>query len=217
MEGKSSLYIVVSAPSGTGKTTMCSELLKSCPNLVFSVSYTTRPKRPGEIEGRDYHFVSKEEFLAKLERGDFLEWAENFGYLYGTDEVAIKEALLQGKDVLVDVDHRGAKILKERLPGGVFVFILPPSFEELYKRLARRGCEARETLESRFARARDEIKEVFWYDYIIVNDDLSEAVRKLRAIYLAEKCRRDRMMRFVEELWENEFINNGRFYGKNNN
>lgn len=216
MGKKDGIYMVVSAPSGTGKTTICSELLKSCPDLVFSVSYTTRPKRPGEVEGRDYHFVSREEFMAKVERGDFLEWAENFGHFYGTDERAIREALLQGKDVLVDVDHRGARVLKERLPGGVFVFILPPSFEELYERLARRGCESPETLESRFARAKDELKEVFWYDYIIVNDRLSDAVRKLRAIYLAEKCRTDRMVRSVEKIMEKESIHR-RFHGKNNN
>ncbi|HOM06748.1 MAG TPA: guanylate kinase [Syntrophales bacterium] len=196
------MYIVVSAPSGTGKTTICRRLFRLCPALRFSVSHTTRPPRPGEVEGRDYFFVSREEFEEMANRGEFLEWACNFGHLYGTSAKALTELMAGGSDVIVDIDPQGARTLKERCPGGVFVFILPPTLEELRNRLARRRSEPPEVIARRFERAKDEIKEYIWYDYVVVNDRLEKAVSHLQAIYQAEKLRSFRMEGVVRGLWE---------------
>ena len=187
------MFLVVSAPSGTGKTSICRQVLKSCPDIRFSVSFTTRKPRPGEVDGRDYHFISEESFRERLERGEFAEWAENYGNLYGTSADIMDGWLCRGIDVMLDVEPRGAKALKEKYPGGVFVFILPPTLEELKDRLNRRGFESPEAIQRRFRKAMDEIQEVFWYDYIIFNDKLNEAIDHLRAIYLAEKSRRERL------------------------
>ena len=149
------LYIVVSAPSGTGKTSILRELLKICPNLLFSVSYTTRPRRPGEKDGKDYYFISEEAFKDKVARGEFAEWEENYGYLYGTSSRTMKElldSLQKGFDIVLDLDWRGAKTLKKNYPGGVFVFILPPSRRELEKRLRGRGAESKQNIDKRLER-----------------------------------------------------------------
>jgi guanylate kinase len=197
------LFLVVSAPSGTGKTSICRQVLKLCPNIRFSVSYTTRSPRPGEVDGTDYHFISEEEFKERLDRGEFIEWAENFGNLYGTSGEAMHASLSRGLDIMLDVEPRGAKVLKENYPGGVFVFILPPTLDELRSRLNRRGFESPDVIERRFRRAVEEIKEVFWYDYVIFNDKLNVAIDQLRAIYMAEKNRRYRsnakLQMFLEE------------------
>ena len=142
------LYIVVSAPSGTGKTSILRKVLRMCPNLLFSVSYTTRPRRPGEKDGKDYHFITEEAFKDKLDQGEFAEWEENYGYLYGTSSKTMKElldSLQKGFDLILDIDWRGAKKLKKNYPGGIFVFILPPSRRELEKRLRGRGLIAKKT------------------------------------------------------------------------
>lgn len=186
------MYLVVSAPSGAGKTTICREFIKVFPQIRFSVSYTTRPPRRGEVDGRDYHFVSEEDFRRRIDAGEFVEWAENYGYLYGTSGEAVRSFLDKGEDVLLDVEPRGAKALKERYAGGVFVFILPPSLDELRSRLAKRG-EAQDVANRRFANALEEIKEVVWYDYIIFNERLDEAASRLQAIYTAEKSRTARL------------------------
>lgn len=198
------LFIVVSAPSGTGKTSICRQVLKSCPNIRFSVSYTTRSPRPGEVDGRDYHFISEELFRQKITRGAFAEWAENYGHLYGTSGEAMDGLLSQGVDVMLDVEPRGAKALKEKYPGGVFVFILPPTLEELRARLNRRGFESPDVIQTRFQKAMDEIREVFWYDYVIFNDKLPEAIDHLRAIYLAEKSRGGRLIARLQGFLEKE-------------
>jgi len=163
------------------------------PNLCFSVSYTTRLPRPGEVDGRDYHFTSEESFRQGIARGQFIEWAENYGNLYGTSVELMNKCLDQGIDVMLDVEPRGAKALKEKYPGGVFVFILPPTLDELRTRLNRRGFERAEVIDKRFIKAVDEIKEAFWYDYVIFNDKLDIAIDQLRSIYVAEKIRRDRL------------------------
>ena len=151
------LYIVVSAPSGTGKTSILREFLKMCPNLLFSISYTTRPRRPGEKDGKDYCFLSDDAFKDKLDLGEFAEWEENYGYFYGTSSKTMKEFLQKGFDLVLDLDWRGAKTLKNNYPGGVFVFILPPSTSELEKRLRGRGVEDKENIDKRLAKALDEI------------------------------------------------------------
>lgn len=186
-------FLVVSAPSGTGKTSICRQVLKANPNIRFSVSYTTRRPRPGEVDGRDYHFVSEETFRSMEARGEFLEWAENYGNLYGTSGLAVEGLLERGFDVMLDVEPRGAKALKEALREGVFVFILPPTLAELRARLDRRGFEASDVIERRFNKAVDEIREAFWYDYILFNDKLSDAIHGLNAIYDAERYRLHRL------------------------
>ena len=194
------LYIVVSAPSGTGKTSILREVLRMCPNLLFSVSYTTRPRRPGEKDGKDYYFISEEAFKDKLERGEFAEWEENYGYRYGTSSKTMKEFLQKGFDLVLDIDWRGAKTLKKNYPGGVFVFILPPSTGELEKRLRGRGIESKPNIDQRLAKALDEIKEIIWYDYLILNDHLETAVDTLRSIYVAEKSKRERLAYKIKEF-----------------
>ena len=194
------LYIVVSAPSGTGKTSVLREVLKMCPNLLFSVSYTTRPRRPGEKDGKDYYFITEEAFKEKLDRGEFAEWEENYGYLYGTSSKTMKEFLQKGFDLVLDLDWRGAKNLKKNYPGGVFVFILPPSKGDWEKRLRGRGAESKENIDKRLAKALDEIKEIVWYDYIVFNDHLETAVDTLRSIYVAEKSKRERLAYKIKEF-----------------
>lgn len=184
--------MVVSAPSGTGKTSLCRAVLKMFPGLRFSVSWTTRSPRPGEREGQDYNFISEGEFRQRIAQGEFAEWVENYGHLYGTSSRTVQSTLDQGHDILLDVDPRGARAIKERFPTGVFVFLLPPLLAELKNRLSHRG-ESPEVMEARLAKARDEIKEMTWYDYLILNDQLEQAVDQLRAVYVAETCRRERV------------------------
>ena len=164
-----------------------------CPNLRFSISYTTRMPRPSEVNGKDYFFISEESFKEKIAQGEFVEWVENYGKFYGTSRNVIKFFLDKGCDLIVDVEPRGAGKLKEIYVGGIFVFILPPSMEELGNRLIKRGFDREEEMRGRLNKACDEIKEIVWYDYIIVNDRLDDAVEQLRAIYTAEKIKRDRM------------------------
>jgi len=194
------IFIVVSAPSGTGKTPICRELLRLYPDVRFSVSYTTRPPRPGETDGRDYHFVTAERFRRGIAEGEFAEWAENYGHYYGTSRKTMEEFRKEGFDLVVDVEPRGAKALKAQYGEGTYVFILPPSIEELKKRLRGRGCESEEIIARRLEKALDEIREVLWYDYVIFNDRLDEAVERLKSIYLAEKSRRDRQGRKVRQF-----------------
>ncbi len=174
------------------------------PNIRFSVSFTTRSPRPGEVDGRDYHFISQESFRQRLARGEFVEWAENYGHLYGTSGEAMETLLNQGMDVMLDVEPRGAKALKEKYPGGVFVFILPPALEELRARLNKRGFENPDVISTRFNKAVDEIREVFWYDYVIFNDKLKEAIDQLRSIYIAEKSRRHRLNSRLQAFLDRE-------------
>ena len=198
------LYIVVSAPSGTGKTSILREVLKMCTNLLFSVSYTTRPRRPGEKDGKDYYFISEEAFKDKVARGEFTEWEENYGYLYGTSSKTMKElldSLQKGFDLVLDLDWRGAKKLKKNYPGGVFVFIVPPSRRELERRLRGRGAESKQNIDKRLAKALDEIKEIVWYDYLIFNEHLETAVDTLRSIYVAEKSRRERLGHKIKDFF----------------
>lgn len=194
------LFIVLSAPSGAGKTSICKGVLKMLPNVRFSVSYTTRPPRPGEENGKDYYFISKQEFKKRIVEGEFAEWAENYGYLYGTSGKAMKDFLERGCDLILDIDPRGAKELMKNYPEGIFVFILPPSIDELKVRLRRRGFEEKEVIERRYKRAMGEIKEIIWYDYVIVNDSLEIAIDNLRSIYVAEKSRRERLAEKIKDF-----------------
>lgn len=180
---------VVSAPSGAGKTTLCREIRLRLPDLAYSVSVTTRPPRPGEIDGADFRFVGAPEFRAMLARGEFAEWATVHGNLYGTRARALEDALTTGRDVLLDIDTQGAAQLRARYPDAVLIFILAPSVKELEQRLRERRSDVDADIERRLARAREEIALWRQYDYLIVNRDVKEAMEQLESIILAERCR----------------------------
>ena len=194
------LLIVISAPSGTGKTTLTHMLLKEFPDMEFSVSYTTRKPRPGEVNGKDYFFVDRETFERMIEEGDFLEWAEVYGNLYGTSKSQVLKALNEGKDILLDIDTQGALQVKKNFPEAVLIFILPPSFKELERRLRSRGTDDEETIERRLKIARVEVERAPLYDYIVVNDRLEKAYEKLKSIVIAEKCRTERLKGQFEKI-----------------
>ena len=181
---------IVSAPSGVGKSTIIRTVIASCPNLKFSVSCTTRPIRPGEVTGKDYHFLSMEEFLRRISSGRFLEWAEVHGHLYGTDRRLVEKWLKAGDDVLLDIDVQGTRLVHCAYPAAQTIFILPPSMHVIEERLRNRATETEEQLVIRVAAARRELLESPWYDYIIINDNLQEAVDDLKAILRAGRSSR---------------------------
>ncbi len=180
---------VITAPSGTGKTTLLKPLMAEDPRLRFSISYTTRPPRSGEVDGRDYFFVSPEEFRRLKDAGALVEWVEQFGYGYGTSRDWVKEMVASGADLVFDLDSRGARALKHDFPQATLIFILPPSLEELERRLTGRGSLDPEELSRRLAKGRAELQEVRWYDYLVVNDDIPAALASLTAIVRAARCR----------------------------
>jgi len=196
------ILFIISAPSGAGKTTLCKEVVDILPNLRHSVSYTTRPFRPDEVHGRDYFFVSPAEFEKMITAGEFAEWAEVHGNYYGTAIKTLAECSALGIDVIMDIDCQGARQLKERYREGVFIFILPPSFNELRRRLDMRNSDSAEVKERRIRAAAEEIKEARWYDYIIVNDVYSKAVEELKSVLIAEQCRTSRVLEDVKEKFE---------------
>jgi guanylate kinase len=197
---KKGLLFVVSAASGTGKTTLCRAMTGIFPDLHYSVSYTTRPPRPGDEDGRDYHFVSPAQFQQMADRDEFAEWAEIYGYRYGTSRILLEKIRGEGQDVILDIDGQGARQLKGKNLEGTFIFLLPPSLSELRRRLSLRGTEGKTAMEMRLKKAQAEMGEARWYDYLIVNADLEKAKERLRAIILAEHQRRVRMEQTLEHL-----------------
>ncbi|OCC15039.1 Guanylate kinase [Dissulfuribacter thermophilus] len=191
---------VVSAPSGAGKTTILKRVLKELNNVAFSVSHTTRPPRVGEVDGVDYHFVSKGEFQKLIEKGAFLEWAKVHSDLYGTSRSAVENALAQGIDVILDVDVQGARSIRSSYNGGVYVFIAPPSMEELKRRLEGRGTETEESLALRLENARRELEAMDEYDFIIVNDELDLAVSYMKAIIMSNRCCKKRVLHQIKKF-----------------
>ncbi len=187
------LLIVISGPSGAGKGTICKRFLEKNEDVTLSVSATTRSPRVGEVEGVNYFFMSKEQFVEKIESNDFLEYAEVYDNYYGTPKSNVEEMLQNGKDVILEIDIQGALKVKENTREGVFVFILPPSMEELKQRIINRGSETQESLMKRFKSAYKEINFISKYNYAVVNDKVEIAVEKLEAIISAEKCRVDRI------------------------
>jgi len=185
------LYIV-SAPSGSGKTTLLRHLIADVENLIFSISYTTRPPRAGEYNGVDYFFIDRAEFLRMVERNEFLEWAEYQGNLYGTSRRFVEENVAKGRNVVLDIDVQGARQVREQASDAVTVFLLPPSYSELERRLRERGVQDDETIRTRLAIAKQEITRYLDYDYIVVNDKLDESVALLTAIVRSDSARAER-------------------------
>lgn len=190
---KKGVLLVISGPSGAGKGTICKALLEKHKDIYLSVSATTREPRVGEVEGVNYFFTTKEQFLQKVEEGDFLEYAEVYGNYYGTPKSSVQKMLNEGRDVILEIDIQGALKVKENCEEGIFIFILPPSMEELKQRIIKRGSETPESLMRRFKSAYKEINYISKYNYAVVNDEIDTAVSKLEAIITAEKCRVDRM------------------------
>jgi len=180
-QGKPGRMLLVSGPSGCGKSTICRRLRED-ERVVFSVSATTRPRRDNEVDGRDYHFLTKEQFRAKIEAGEFIEWAEVFGNLYGTLRAPMEAAIAAGNVYLVEIDVQGALQLKGLGVEGIYVFVAPPDFETLRRRLVHRGTEAPEVIERRLRKAEDEYRERVRYDHVVVNDDLDVAVGEVRRL-----------------------------------
>lgn len=182
------ILAIVSSPSGAGKTTLSSRLLHEFPEIDFSVSFTTRPKRRGEVDGVDYHFVDGTTFEDMIARGEFAEWAQVHGNRYGTSRAVVEEALREGRDVLFDVDWQGGRDLRAQWPDdSLMIFILPPSLETLEQRLRRRATDSEEVIANRLQGAIEEIRHHDAYEHLIVNDDLDEAYRTMRAIYLVRR------------------------------
>ena len=193
MHSNRGVLIVISGPSGAGKGTICKALLEKHKNIYISVSATTRSPREGEVEGVNYYFLTKEAFEEKVKENGFIEYANVHGNFYGTPKVNVEKMLEEGKDVILEIDIQGALQVKENFKEGVFIFILPPSMEELKKRIINRGSETEESLMTRFKNAYKEINYVSKYNYAVVNDTLELAVSKVESIIAAEKCRVDRI------------------------
>jgi guanylate kinase len=184
---------IISAPSGTGKTTILKKIIATMDNVGFSVSHTTRTPRSVEQDGIDYFFVNNDTFENMRQQGLFLEWAEVYGNLYGTSSRAVAEATEQGLDIILDIDVQGGRQIKEKLGDkGIFVFIAPPSLEELARRLAGRSTESKEIIAVRLQNAREEMKSISQYDYVIINDTIAEAVKVLKSIIIAERSKKRR-------------------------
>jgi guanylate kinase len=192
--------IIISSPSGGGKGTLIREVLDVLPDVGYSISLTTRAPRFGEEAGKHYHFVTREEFEAAIERGEFLEYAEVHGNLYGTSLPQIERMTNSGQDVILEIDVQGAAKVREKAADVVGIFILPPSFEVLRARLTARATEGSDDLALRLKNSVDEVRQFVRFDYVVVNDDISVASRKLAAIILAERQRRDRQIQAVEGI-----------------
>ena len=189
LKKKKGLIVVISAPSGAGKTTLLKRLLQTSPSFTPSVSFTTRSSRKNEIEGVDYYFVSPEEFQKIRQEGKFVEWAQVHGQLYGTSIDFLNEAIKAEKDVILEVDVKGGTQIKKKYPQAVLIFLLPPSWQELQRRLGNRATEETKKTRERIQRAKKEIMYIPSYDYVVVNDDINKALDDLLAIIRAERCR----------------------------
>lgn len=194
------VLIVLSGPSATGKGTVCKQIMRKNDNLHFSVSVTTREPRVGEIEGVNYFFKEKEEFQRMIDQDELLEWAEVYGNFYGTPCVAVQDALDRGEDIVLEIDPQGALQVKSRFPQGVFIFLMPPSLEELASRIQKRGSETPEAMTRRLQAAKIEIGSAFQYDYLVINDDIDVAVDQIQQILAAEKCRTSRNLYLVNQM-----------------
>ncbi|UCC66182.1 MAG: guanylate kinase [Deltaproteobacteria bacterium] len=201
---KKGALFVVSAPSGGGKSTLLRKVISQLPGVSISISYTTRPPRSEERDGVDYFFVSHREFIDMVSDGKFIEWAEVHGYLYGTPRANL-EKLMQGEDLILEIDTQGARKIRQEFRNGVLIFILSPSLEVLGERLRARGGDTEEAIQARLQYARKELDQVAWYDYIVINREIEEATKELTSIIIAERCKAARVLEGI-----------GGKYGKNN-
>ncbi len=194
------ILIVLSGPSGTGKGTICKELLAQNGNLHYSISATTRPARPGEVNGVNYWFIAPDEFRTMVEQDELLEWAEVYGNYYGTPRRWVTDMLRSGRDVVLEIDTQGAMQIKKKFPQGVFVFIVPPSLKELEDRIVKRGSDSPAVIAKRLGCVQGELGVARQYDYVVVNDEVAAATAKIAAIILAEKCRMERNSDLIEAI-----------------
>lgn len=193
------LLFILSSPSGAGKSTIARMLLEADDQIALSVSVTTRPPRPGEVDGKDYHFVDEAEFHRLVEENALLEWAKVFGHYYGTPKAQVKQGLREGQDFLFDIDWQGTQQLYQRAEGDVVrVFILPPSLDELHRRLRSRNTDSEEVIAGRMARAQDEISHWDGYDFVVINDNVSSCFEKVRQILNSERMRRARQTGLID-------------------
>ncbi|MFZ5755080.1 MAG: guanylate kinase [Bacillota bacterium] len=191
------LLIVISGPSGVGKGTICRELFNKYDDIIYSVSTTTRKPRPGEVEGKHYFFTTEEEFQKLIAQDAFLEWAQVYGNYYGTPRQYVEEILQAGKDCILEIDIQGALQVKQKMPEGIFIFVVPPSLQELIRRITCRGTEDPSEIEKRMSQVSEEMSHLQDYDYIVVNDEVPSAVEQVRAIIVAERCRSSRMCKLI--------------------
>lgn len=196
------MLVIVSSPSGGGKGTLIRRVLKTVPNLGYSVSFTTRAPREGEVDGRDYFFISEASFREMIDRGEFLEWACVHANLYGTGRAQVERELKERRDIILEIDVQGAENVKRLAPGSVGVFILPPSFEILRERLIARGSEKERDLNLRLRNARAEVLHYREFDYVIINDDAERAASQLAAVVYAERARRERQEEAAHRVLE---------------
>lgn len=184
---KKGKVIVISAPSGTGKTTVCRKLLEQNPDIVFSVSYTTRQKRSSEIDGKDYHFVSENKFKQLVKQNKFVEWAKVHNHYYGTPKQPLLKAINSGNDILLDIDVQGGKNIKKIFPDGIFIFLLPPSWSDLKQRIIHRGQDNIKEIKLRLKNVVKELKYVKYYDYVVINDKLDTTIKIISDIIKSNK------------------------------
>jgi len=195
------IIFILSAPSGTGKTTLIKRLRAIYPEIRLSISFTTRGRRQGEIGGHDYHFVTPAKFAAMKAKGEFAEWAKVHDFFYGTPRRLLDRCIRLGRDMILDIDVQGARKIKRKYPRAVSIFLLPPSWRELKRRLARRGTDGRETIRRRLDNARGEMSDIIQYDYFVVNREVKESLKLLRSIVEAERAKTSRVKKWrIEPL-----------------
>lgn len=203
---KEGLLIVLSGPSGTGKGTLVKEIIKDNPQIRLSVSATTRKPRTGEIEGQSYHFVTEDRFRQMAADDELIEWVEYCGNLYGTPEKFVLDTIKKGIDVIFEIEVEGARRVSEKFPQSVMIFIVPPSFKELRRRIAQRGTEDPEEIEKRISRAYQEMNYIDNYEYIVVNDEVKKAADSIKGIINAEKLKISRNRSIVKDLREGKYV-----------